>query len=37
VIIDGEAGAVWAMQGQVRAAFMFTIACPMRVSHAHSE
>lgn len=24
-LIDGEAGAVWAMAGQVRAAFVFTI------------
>lgn len=24
-LIDGEAGAVWAMSGQVRAAFLFTI------------
>jgi len=24
-LIDGEAGAVWAMGGQVRAAFLFTI------------
>jgi hypothetical protein len=25
-LIDGEPGAVWAMRGQVRAAFVFTIA-----------